>query len=50
MTIVFIRLFFILLGSITGYYVGSLLGDFSTKAAIIGFITGFFLSVSVIFL
>lgn len=50
MTIVFIRLFFVFLGSIVGYYVGSLMGDLNPTYGIFGAITGFLGSALVVFL
>jgi uncharacterized protein YacL len=50
MTVISIRLFFVFLSSIVGYYIGSLVGGFSHKAALIGASTGFFMSLFVIFI
>ena len=50
MTIIFIRLFFILLSSIVGYYIGSLMGNFQTIYAVAGVGIGFFGSLLVILL
>ena len=48
MTVISIRLFFVLLGSIVGYYVGSLLGGSDPKFALMGTGIGFFASLIVI--
>ena len=48
MTIIAIRLFFIFLGTTTGYYIGSLLGNLSVRAAAMGAGIGFLLSITVI--
>jgi uncharacterized protein YacL len=40
MTLLFIRLFFVILGSIAGYYLGSILGNFELKNALVGAGTG----------
>ena len=50
MTIIFIRIFFTFLSTIVGYYVGSLMGNFETKAALIGAGAGFFSSLLVVFI
>jgi uncharacterized protein YacL len=50
MTIVLIRLFFAFLGSIVGYYVGWLMGDFSRVYALAGAGVGFFGALLVILL
>lgn len=50
MTIVFLRLFFVFMGSIVGYYVGSLIGDFSLRSGLVGALSGFFGSLFVIFI
>lgn len=42
MTVVFIRLFFVVLSSIVGYYVGWLIGDFNIPHAVAGTGVGFF--------
>ncbi|MCQ9207050.1 MAG: TRAM domain-containing protein [Omnitrophica bacterium] len=48
MTIIFIRLFFVFLSTIVGYYVGSIMGDPGVRNAIIGAVVGFFGSILVI--
>ncbi|MFH1593666.1 MAG: PIN domain-containing protein [Candidatus Omnitrophota bacterium] len=48
MTVISIRLFFVFLSTIVGYYVGSLLGDLSLKYTLAGAATGFFGSALVI--
>ena len=48
MTIVFTRLFFVVLSSIVGYYIGSLMGDFAMKAGLLGVGIGFFVALVVI--
>lgn len=40
MTILFIRLFFVIVSSIAGYYIGALIGDFKMMWAITGTISG----------
>lgn len=50
MTVIFVRLFFVFLSSIVGYYVGSLLGNFSVTQGLIGMAIGFFGSLLVILL
>ncbi|OGW75858.1 MAG: hypothetical protein A2Z72_04335 [Omnitrophica bacterium RBG_13_46_9] len=50
MTIVFIRLFFIILSSIVGYYIGSVISVFSFQYALAGAAIGFFGSLLVILL
>ena len=50
MTITAVRLFFIFLSCTVGYYVGTLLGDFDPKYAIIGAGTGLFGSLLIIFM
>ena len=50
MTIIFIRLFFMLLSSTAGYYLGSVVSDFYYKISIIGGIIGFFASALIILL
>ncbi len=50
MSLVSIRIFFVFLSTIVGYYVGSLLGDFSIAYAVAGAGVGFFGSLLVIFL
>lgn len=42
MTIIFLRLFFLFLSSVVGYYLGMLLGDFSIPWGIGGVFVGFF--------
>ncbi|UCD55496.1 MAG: TRAM domain-containing protein [Candidatus Omnitrophota bacterium] len=49
MTVIFIRLFFVFLGSIIGYYVGWLIGDFNHTYALAGAGVGFFGALLVIF-
>jgi len=48
MTIIFIRLFFIVLSSIVGYFFGSLIGEFNIKNALSGAGIGFFSSLFII--
>lgn len=48
MTVVFIRLFFVLLSSTIGYHIGSIMGDLEVKYAIMGSAIGFFSSFLVI--
>jgi len=48
MTVISIRLFFIFLGSMVGYYVGSLLGGFAPEFGLIGTGIGFLASLLVI--
>lgn len=50
MTVLSLRLFFILLSTVVGYYVGSLLGEFKAVFAFSGAIIGFFGSLAIIFL
>ena len=50
MTVIFVRLFFVFLSSIVGYYVGSFLGDFSVTQGLIGMAVAFFGSLLVILL
>jgi len=50
MTVIFVRLFFVFLSSIVGYYVGSLLGNFSVTQGLIGVAIAFFGSLLVILL
>ena len=50
MTIIFLRVFFVFLSSVVGYYVGSLLGGFDPKAAYIGAILAFVGSLGIILL
>ncbi len=50
MTIIAIRVFFIFLSTVTGYYIGSLLGDFHAPWGMGGSLTGFGGSVLVILL
>lgn len=50
MTVLSLRLFFILLSVIVGYYVGSLLGGFTATAAYIGAVAAFFGSLGIILL
>jgi uncharacterized protein YacL len=49
MTIIFIRLFFVVLSSIVGYYVGSLMGGFVMQAGLLGAGIGFVVALAVIF-
>ncbi|MFH0763712.1 MAG: PIN domain-containing protein [Candidatus Omnitrophota bacterium] len=48
MTIIFVRLFFIFISSVAGYYIGTLLGDFTVKWAVGGAVIGFFSSAAII--
>ena len=48
MTIIALRVFFVILSSVVGYYVGSLTGDMSLKFALGGAAIGFFASLAVI--
>ena len=48
MTIIFLRLFFVFVSSVAGYYIGTLLGGFEIKWAIGGAAIGFFSSVAII--
>ncbi|MDD5136416.1 MAG: PIN domain-containing protein [Candidatus Omnitrophica bacterium] len=48
MTIIAIRIFFIFLSSVTGYYIGSLLGDFQPAWGVGGMLVGFGGSVLII--
>ena len=48
MTIIFIRLFFVFLSTIVGYYVGSVVSDPGVKYSIVGAMVGFFGSILVI--
>ncbi len=48
MTIIFLRIFFLFISSVTGYYVGTLLGGFEFKWAIGGALIGFFGSIVII--
>ncbi|MFA6320777.1 MAG: PIN domain-containing protein [Candidatus Omnitrophota bacterium] len=50
MTIIAIRIFFIFLSSVAGYYIGSLLGDFQPAWGAGGFFTGFGASILIILL
>jgi uncharacterized protein YacL len=50
MTIIFLRIFFIFLSCVVGYYIGMLLGDFNVAWGIGGLATGFFGSALVILL
>ncbi len=50
MTVLSLRLFFVFLSTVVGYYVGSLMGDFSPKAAYIGAMLAFAASLGIIFL
>jgi len=50
MSLISIRIFFIFLGTIVGYYVGSLLGNFAVAYAVAGAGVGFFGSLLVILL
>ena len=49
MTIILIRLFFVFLATIVGYYIGALVGDYSVIYSIVGAGIGFFASLFVIF-
>jgi uncharacterized protein YacL len=40
MTLLFLRIFFVFLGTVVGYYVGALMGDFNPSWAIIGSLSG----------
>jgi len=42
MTVIFLRLFFMFLSSVVGYYIGALLGNFNTAWGIAGVAIGFF--------
>lgn len=48
MTILALRLFFVVLGTVAGYYIGGLLGDYTVKAAAFGAVYGFFGSIAVV--
>lgn len=50
MTVLSLRLFFTFLSTVVGYYVGSLLGGFSPKAAYIGAMIAFFGALGIILL
>ncbi|MFA6079135.1 MAG: hypothetical protein WC779_05255, partial [Candidatus Omnitrophota bacterium] len=50
MTIIFLRVFFVMLGTIVGYYVGALMGDFDVAWAISGTIIGFMASLVIVLL
>ena len=50
MTVIFVRLFFVFLSSIVGYYVGSLLGNFNVTQGLIGMAIAFFGAMLVILL
>lgn len=50
MTIIFIRLFFMLLSTTAGYYLGSVVSNFYFKISIVGGIVGFFASALIILL
>ncbi|MFC1576663.1 PIN/TRAM domain-containing protein [Candidatus Omnitrophota bacterium] len=49
MSLVAVRLFFIILGTFVGYYIGSVMGDLSVKAGALGGGVGFLSSLIVIF-
>lgn len=49
MTIIFIRLFFVVLGSIVGYYIGSLMGGFAMQSGLLGAGIGLVVALAVIF-
>ena len=49
MTLIFVRLFFALLSSITGYYIGGLMGNFTVQSGLTGAMIGFFGALLVIF-
>lgn len=48
MTIIFLRMFFIFLSSVAGYYIGMLLGDFNIAWGLGGALAGFFAAALVI--
>lgn len=50
MTTTFLRLFFIFLSIVAGYYIASLLGDFTAQWAMVGSIIGLLVSLVIIFL
>jgi len=50
MTILALRVFFTILGTVVGYYVGGLLGGYTVKAAAIGALYGFFGSAGIVLL
>lgn len=50
MTVIFIRLFFVLVSSTVGYYVGSIIGDLNIQYALRGAAVGFFGSFLIILL
>ncbi|MDP3804870.1 MAG: PIN domain-containing protein [Candidatus Omnitrophota bacterium] len=50
MTIIFLRIFFVFMSSVTGYYVGTLLGGYAVNWAIGGVLIGFLSSIVIILL
>ena len=50
MTILALRVFFTILGTVVGYYVGGLLGGYTVRAAAIGALYGFFGSAAIVLL
>src|SRR3989338_359289 len=50
MTVIFLRAFFVILSSVVGYYVGSLLGGFNVLWALSGLAVGFIGSIAIILL
>ena len=48
MTLLFLRVFFVIMGTVVGYYVGALMGDFSAAWAIAGTVSGFVGSLAII--
>lgn len=50
MTIVFLRVFFIVISSIVGYYIGAIFGDFAVGPSLIGCFSGFLGGAAIIIL
>jgi uncharacterized protein YacL len=50
MTVILLRVFFVFVASVAGYYVGALMGDFNTTWAIAGTVSGFIGSLFIIFI
>lgn len=50
MTVIFLRAFFVIMGTVVGYYVGALLGDFRVEWALAGTLSGFIASIIIILL
>lgn len=50
MTIIFLRVFFVFMATVVGYYVGALMGNFNTTWAIAGTVSGFVGSIVIVIL